>query len=278
MSDFHTMQDADLESSLYDMGDDDGGTSTPDEGQESATTPPGEEPGAEETPVDPPAEGGELEDDGPGDRKIALQKAREAERAAKAEAAAYRAQVEEFQRQQAQAAEAARHREAQAEYNRLLEEEGEEAATAFAARYEAGEYKTALERVEQEKVQIRIQASAEAFMEATPDYVTRIQHLYDVLGQATVDRMAAEKAAQGINPAKWAYQLQKERFPTQADIDARIQEGVAAKLKEAQNKTIPPATRGHETIGHISSGTQAPVAKKTVRKMSDAELNASLYE
>lgn len=287
---FRNLDDDAFEASLIDDEIEEGATTEDDT---TATTPGDEEtPAEEETPegeegtgeTDAETEGDdEFNPDGPGDpKKWAL--AERAKRKAEAEArkaAEERAAAAEARLAQIEAAEAAAKAQAeeaqiQAQYQALVDEGREDEAREYLLRVQ--QHKTATLQTQHQQ-QLSMQAlkmSAAMVKEIHPDFDERIGRLYQALGPAVVDQMALQNNPAA--PAKWAYEFSRTHFPTEADTAARVEEAAKAKLAEIQAKNQPPAQRGHKSIAHVSSGTQNPGVTKPVRRMSDAELERSLYE
>lgn len=271
----YAMSDADLEASLtgesLDLGTDD-----------AATTPAGEEPAAEaiegEATTDQ-QEGAKPEgwnEEGPGDIKRALQEAREQARIAQAERQDYADRLAALEATQQQAKVQADHAAQEAEYARLYEDVGPEAAADYAQRVNEHRAQVAQQQMEQERAAERFQLSATFAAQAYPDYQERIGLLYGKLGPEVVDALAAQHG--GTNPAGWAYNFAKANFTTTADLDAMLDARDAQRKADLQAKHRPPATAGHQTVGHISSDTQTSPAKKAPRRMSDKELERALNE
>jgi hypothetical protein len=272
---YSAMSDSDLDASLTDE--------TLDlDADDTATTPAGEEPAAgdeDQGTEDDQQEGGKPEDwkpDGPGDIKRALHEARERERIAVAQAqeVAQRLQALEAQQQQAkvQADQAA----LEAEYDRLYDEEGPEAAEEFAQRVNNYRAQQAQAQAEQQRAAERFELSATYAAKTFADYPERVSLLYSKLGAETVDALAAKHG--GTDPAGWAYAFAKANFPTPGDLDAMLDARDAQRKADLTAKHRPNATAGHQTVGHISSDTQATPAPKPVRRMTDKELERSLRE
>ena len=269
------MDDAALEATLT---ADDGDTFTGDDGSdqgEAVTTPAGEEPATDEQ------QGGEdWNPEGPGD----LKKAVDAERAEKrlyrerAEAEALRAQQYEAElaryRQAEQQAEQQRaQQEIQATYETLVNEGREDEAVAYLHRVQQFTTQQVQQQADQRVAVDKLTMSAEMAREVYPDFTDRIQMLYAEMGPDWVDARAASQP----NPAKWAYEYSKAKFKTDADLDALLDARQAQRQAALQDKHKPP-TRGHQTIAHVSSGTQSPAPdRKPARRMTDKELQDSLY-
>ena len=268
------MSDADLSASLTDE--------TSDLDADTATTPAGEEPAAADNEgqgTDDQAEGAKPEDwkeDGPGDIRRALQEARELARieATRSQELAQRLQAFEAQQQQAkvQADQAA----LEAEYTRLYDEEGPEAAAEFAQRVNNHRANEAQAQAEQQRAAERFELSATYAAKTFADYPERVSLLYSKLGAETVDALAAKHG--GTDPAGWAYAFAKANFPTPGDLDAMLDARDAQRKADLTAKHRPNATAGHQSVGHISSDTQPTPAPKPFRKMTDKELARSLRE
>ncbi len=267
------MSDTDLHISLTDYGPEDDAEATTPADEESAAE--GDEGQADEAQQEGDKPEG-WNEDGPGDLKEALRQERERARVAleQQQQLAQRLQAIEAQQQQAkvQADQAA----LEAEYTRLYEEEGPEAAADFARRVDAHRANQAQQQAEQQRANERFQLSATYAAQAFPDYADRVSLLYQRLGAETVDALAAQHG--GMDPAGWAYRFAKDNFPNAADLDAMLDAREAQRKADLTAKHRPNAAAGHVSVGHISSDTQNAPGPKPPRRMTDKELARSLRE
>jgi hypothetical protein len=202
------------------------------------------------------------------------QRAQEAER----QAQEYARQLDEFKAQQAQAQQQQRYAQEDAEYNRLLEEHGPEAANAYANQVNARRTAEA-QQVQAQQQQLaqtqqyhqHLQLAESYARKAYADYDQQIAKLSEKLGAETVYRMAIERAARGEDAAEWAYNLGKSML-TPAEAEAQNQAKVEQMVKEALAKFQPnPQTPGGGGVQHIPASTQSvPVVDPS--QLSDAEL------
>jgi hypothetical protein len=271
---YGSMSDSDLEASLT-------GETLDLDADDTATTPAGEEPAAgdeDQGATDDQQEGDTKpegwKEDGPGDIKRALHEARERERIAVAQAQEVAQRLAAIEAQQQQAKVQADQAALEAEHARLYEEEGPEAAAEFAQRVNAHRAQQAQQEAEQQRSAERFELSATYAAKTFPDYGERVSLLYGKLGAETVDALAAKHG--GTDPAGWAYAFAKANFPTPGDLDAMLDARDAQRKADLTAKHRPNATAGHQTVGHISSDTQATPAPKPVRRMTDKELERSL--
>ena len=270
---YSEMSDADLDASLTNetLDLDADGTATTPADEESAA---GDE---DQGATDDQQQGGKPDgwkEEGPGDIKRALHEARERERIALAQAQEVAQRLAAIEAQQQQAKVQADQAALEAEHARLYEEEGPEAAAEFAQRVNAHRAQQAQAQAEQQRAAERFELSATYAAKTFPDYAERVNLLYGKLGAETVDALAAQHG--GTDPAGWAYAFAKANFPTPADLDAMLDARDAQRKADLTAKHRPNATAGHQTVGHISSDTQATPAPKPVRRMTDKELERSL--
>lgn len=209
----------------------------------------------------------------------ALQEERELRKAERDRAAAAEAELARYRQQEA-AAQAQQHNaQVQATYEQILMEQGEEAAAQYiTAVTQQREGELQAQYAHQQAVNT-LSLSEEMVREVYPDYDERFNRMLEVLGPDAT-RVLVTRSLQEAprSPAKWLYEQAKTHFPTPADQQAAIAAEVQRQVAALQSKGKPPAVRGHQSIGHISSGTQNPGAAKPIRKMSDAELERSLYD
>lgn len=203
----------------------------------------------------------------------ARQAAEEARLAAEAELARYRqAEADKLAQQQ--------NAEVQATYEQILIEQGEEAAAAYISNLTSQRESQLQQEFAQTQAVNTLLLSEEMAREVYgEEYDVRFNRLREVLGDRGTEQVinrALQEAPRA--PAKWLFNYSKAHFPTQQDQEALITAEVERRFAELQGKHKPPAVRGHSTIGHISSGTQNPGAKKPLHKMSDAELARELDE
>lgn len=271
---FVEMSDTDLHISLTDYGseDDAGEATTPADEESAAAT-------EEGTADEAQAEGDKPEgwnEDGPGDVREALRQERERARLATEQQQYLAQRLAALEQQQQQAKVQADQQALEAEYTRLYEEEGPEAAAEFARRVDAHRANEAQQQAEQQRAAERFQLSATYAAQTFPDYADRVSLLYQRLGAETVDALAAQHG--GMDPAGWAYRFARDNFPTTSDLDAMLDAREAQRKADLTAKHRPNAAAGHQSVGHISSDTQNAPAPKPPRRMTDKELARSLRE
>lgn len=199
------------------------------------------------------------------------------QRAQAAEAEAARLKQEQAEREaKAQAqAEDARLR---AEYDRLLNEEGEDAAERFRLSVvsERQEQAQVRQRVQHEAITQRISMSEQFAIEQYGEepYKAALGKLVSQFGDAAVFQMASQQA----NPAKWvwetaqAIQTPEER---QAAIQAEAERIANEKLKATLSKNAPPAPRSAtKGVTHLNSAADLPIEDLDPDDLSDAQLAA----
>lgn len=276
---FAGLSDAALEAALE--GESLPADDTPEEAPEdTGTAAEGQEPSPE------PEEGQQEEqtpEEAEAERKLvdlrALQEERELRKAERDRAAALEAELTRYRQQEAAALAAQHDQQIQAQYEQILIEQGEDAAAGFIRSETQRREQELQSQFQQQQAVNTLLLSEEMIREHDKDYDTRFQHVRGVLGDQAMSALIARSLQEAPRaPAKWLNEHFKTNFPTEADRNALIQAEVAKQLAALQGKNKPPAVRGHQSIGHISSGTANPGATKPIRKMSDAELERALYD
>lgn len=275
--DFSGMDDAALEASLNDepYTAPDADTEATDE---SATTAAGQTPATDtEEGQQEGQEGTEGEQPKLVDLR-ALQEERELRKQERDRAAALEAELARFKQQEAQALAAQHDAQIQANYEQILTEQGEEAAAAYINNLTRQREAQMQQQYHQQTAVNTLLLSEEMVREVYgQEYDTRFNHVRGILGDAAMSTLIDRSLQEAPRaPAKWLLEQFKAHFPTEADRNAVIEAEVQKRFAELQGKGKPPAIRGHQSIGHISSGTQNPGAKKPLSKMSDAELAREL--
>lgn len=213
----------------------------------------------------PDPEAGEDEGEEPKRKLLPEQKLRQRAQAAEAEAAAVKAELARIQQAQQAQAEQSKH---QAEYDRLYDDVGPEAAEAYRQNVIQSQNAQAARAQEAQTRETLLRTTEEAFRVALPEGE------YDALAQKVVDKYGMEAARllalKQPNPAAWVVK-EGRSIETPAERQAAIA-AEAKKLAEAalSKQTDPP--KGQKSIGHLSSTRSAGVEKPT-REMSDAELD-----
>lgn len=280
---FSKMNDAALEASL----DDD--VYTPEDDTEAPEDAPATAAGQEPVEGDDEAqapEGEQPADEGQAteQQKLvdlrALQEERELRKQERDRAAALEAELSRYR--QAEAAQLAAQHDAdvQAQYDQIYLEQGEDAAAQFIRSVTQQREVQLQQQFQHQQAVTTLNISEEMAREVYgEEYDTRFNRMREVLGDDAMGQMIERALREAPRaPAKWLFEQSKAHFPTDADRQAAIQAEVQKQLAALQGKNKAPAIRGHQSIGHISSGTQNPGAPKPIRKMSDAELERSLND
>lgn len=201
------------------------------------------------------------------DVQKARQRAQEAER--KAQDAEQRAQ--EVQRQLADLQRQKQQGDLQAEYERLYDEVGPEAAEQFRQNVAQRDQEARQQQANANAALERIQMSREVALDMYPDYEAQEAKVIEKYGLQEAQRLAARHP----NPAKWAYEEGKS-IQTPAEREAAIK-AEARKIADAEiqaalkKQSTPPP--GRKSIGDLSS-TRGSGVQKAPSEMSDAELKA----
>ena len=281
--DFSKMSSAQLEASLNDEPFDQDDATTEGEPQANEDTGAAAEGQSPSPETEGQQEGDQTANEDEAQRKLvdlrALQEERELRKAERDRAAALEAELARYRQQEAAALAAQHDQQIQAQYEQILIEQGEDAAAGYIRAVTQQREQALSQQFQQQQALNTLVMSEDLFREVHTDYDDRFNRMREVVGDdamaVLVDRALKENPR---SPAKWLYEQSKANFPTEADRQEAIQAEVAKQLAALQGKNKPPAVRGHSTIGHISSATQNPGATKPIRKMSDAELERSLYE
>lgn len=156
----------------------------------------------------------------------------------------------------------------QAEYDRLYEEVGPDAAEAYRQTLvnSQAERQQLQHRVEVERATERVNLSEQYAREAFPDYDAQIAKVVARIGAQEAYRLASQQP----NPARWAYDFGKS-LETPEERQAAIAAEVAKGIAEALSKQKSPPSRGQTSVGHLSA-TSAAGSPKSFADMTDAEL------
>lgn len=162
----------------------------------------------------------------------------------------------------------------QAEYDRLFEEVGPEAAEHYRVGLEQqhAERQRIEQQAQQQTLAQRVDLSEQFARQTLPDYDAQVQKVIDRFGVEEAYRLSLQHA----NPAMWAYELGKS-FETPEERAAVIQAEVQKALAAALSKQSPPPSRGQTSVGHLSSSSGGRQAK-SFDEMTDAELEEAERE
>lgn len=199
------------------------------------------------------------------------------QRAQAAEAELARLKAEAAQRE-AEAQARAEQQRLNAEYQRILNEDGEDAAERFRlSMVEQGQ------RAQQQRAEMEQRAATERI--ALSEQFAKEQYGEEAYQGALVklaDRLGAEAvfamASRQPNPAKWVWETAQTLMTPeerQAAINAEAERLAAEKVKQALSKNAPPAPRAASSgVAHVNSGPEIPFEDLDPDDMSDAQLAA----